>query len=246
MNATTEATQTAIENDEDKFTLQDVERRFFAPTELSDGQTYIQQVLEVAPAGNLKWNFNPDDGIPEGYGVAVIPLNERVADRGTVTKGASIAAVPTVDAIAAAEGGAAWIESTIQRALLNAIANAVRSGANSIPFSIADFISTSRGEGMAAFRKLATLYCRALRKKGLKIMNPALLRQVLASAEFAQTHFPPIDQSRWEFVLESMIVHAKKENLDPGILTYWKDTRNEMSAVINDIDVSDLDAMIDA
>ncbi len=85
----------------------------------------------------------------------------------------------------------------------------------------------------------------ALRKKGLKMMNPALLRQILASEAFASQTFSKIKQSVWDGLIDKMIGDALVKGKIPGILKLWKETRHKEKFEMPDFDLADLDSLID-
>jgi len=229
--------------------LQDVGAKSFASTDLNAAQNYISKVVDACTEANIEpvFNFDTNEELPEGYGLSILPLTERVAGQGNVTKGVCIAAVPSVDSILAATGGDVWVRKQINTLLVRAIkAGATPSddgSITSIPFSIADF-TASRVSALAAFNAIAPLYVKALKDKGLKFINKGLLRQVLASAAFAEQQFPRIDQANWELVIKSMTQAAAKENLEAGILAHWSKTRNEVEVDTSDIDLSDIENIL--
>ena len=107
-----------------------------------------------------------------------------------------------------------------------------------------DFITSSRVSGLLAFNLVGSLFVSALKKKGLQFMTKVLLRQVLASAAFAEQQFPRIAQENWVIVLNSMIANVKKENVDAGVLQYWLDHRAETEIDTTEIDLSDIEGMV--
>lgn len=232
-------------------TMQDVEKKFFPPEQLEAGTTYINEVMEIAGAENVEpvFNFDPTAEFPNGYGISIIPLTKRVAERGNLIYGVVIAAIPTVETLAADEAGANYINKLVTDSLLRQVAASAKpkdEGAiTSIPFKIEDFVTTSRTSGLAAFNAVATDYVKALKTKGLKFMSKVLLRQVLASAAFAEQQFPRLSQENWQLVLDSMVAHVKQKGMEAGILGHWKSTRDEVEIDTSDIDLSDLDAMMD-
>jgi len=254
MNEQTEntGTGTGTEGSEAKqMGLQDVVSKSFDSSNLQSAQAYIGKVVEACQADNVEpvFNFDTAEELPEGFGLSVIPLTERVAGKGNVTKGICIAAVPSVDTILSTSGGDTWVIKQINAILTRAIkAGATPSedgSMTSIPFAVNDFITSTRTSALAAFNAIATLYVKALKDKGLKFINKGLLRQVLASAAFAEQQFPRIDQANWELVIKSMTAHAAKEGLEAGILSHWMKTRNEVEVDTADIDLSDIDNILD-
>lgn len=243
--------QTQTETTQETMGLQDVARKSFGADDLTNAQNYIGQVVEACNGAGVKpvFNFDTDAELPEGYGLSVIPLTERVTGQGNVTKGVCIAAVPSVNTILSADSGENWVVNQINSILLRSIKSAATpsddGSISSIPFKVEDFTTSTRSSALAAFNAVASLYVAALKQKGLKFMSKALLRQVLSSADFAAQQFPKIDQENWQVVLKSMMAHASKEGIDSGILTHWANTRNEVEVSTADIDLSDIDGMVD-
>ena len=250
MNQPAEQVQTA--QNENAPTVQDIEKKYFSSDNVEKGGAYVNQVVELAQAAKIEptLNFDPNENLPEGYGLAVIPLTKRVPDRGNVVNGVCIAAVPELETIAEAEGGQDWINKLVTDALLRNVSMAAKpkeEGAlTSLPLSVHDFITTSRSSGLAAFNEFASNYVTALKKKGLKFMSKVLLRQTLSSAAFAKQTFPRIDQGNWELVIKSMIQHSNQAGIDVGVLKMWLDTRNQVEVSTVELDLSDLDNMVDA
>jgi len=236
--------------DETKVTLQDIEKKYFPPAQLEAGTDYINAVMEIADAENVEpvFNFNPEETFPEGYGISIVPLTKRVPERGNLTYGVVIAAVPTVELLSSEDAGMNWVEKVVTDSLVKQVSASAKpkeDGAMiSIPFKISEFITSARSSGLAAFNLVATDYVKALKTKGLKFMSKALLRQVLASAQFAEQQFPRISQENWQMVLQSMSQHVQAKGAEVGILTHWANTRNETTIDVSEIDLTDLDSMI--
>jgi len=236
---------------EEKITLQDIARRSFSVDELENAQKYIGEAVAVAKAEGVEpiFNFDVNENLPEGYGLAVIPLTERVAGQGNVTKGLCIAAVPSVNTILADDSGESWVVKQITDILVRNIKSAAMpsddGSITSIPFKVQDFTTSTRSSALAAFNAVASLYVKALKDKGLKFMSKGLLRQVLSSAAFAKQQFPRIGQDNWLVVIGSMKTHAAKEGLDSGILSHWENTRDQVEVSTTEIDLSDIDGMVE-
>lgn len=239
------------ETEENEFTLEDVQKRYFAPDQLGDAQSVISKIVAIAKEGQLKRNFDPDADFPDGYGFAIIPLAQRVTGKGNVTIGVALAAIPDPEIVGAHEKGAEFIRSAIVDVFMAKVANACRPRADgttapSIPYEITDFLESRRGrENLKAFSEIAPLFVKALRQKGIKYMTAQLLRQTLQSKQFAETQFEKIPQEAWQKVLDGMVVKAKKEGHDPAILVSWKETRDTTEvADIGDLTVEDFDNLI--
>jgi len=233
-----------------QITLQDVEKKYFPPEQLEAGSDYIAEVLAIASAENVEpvFNFDTEGEFPDGYGLSIIPLQKRIPERGNLTYGIVIAAIPSVDALAAEESGIAYISKIINDSLIRQVTIAAKpkdEGALiSIPFKIDEFVTSARSSGLAAFNAVATDYVKALKTKGLKFMSKVLLRQVLSCADFAKQQFPRLTQDNWNLVLDSMIAHVKQQGMEAGVLGHWKATRDSVEIDTTEIDLTDLDSII--
>jgi len=215
---------------------------------MEKAQAYLSSVVAICAAENVSpvFNFDTNEDFPAGYNLAVIPLTERVPERGNVTRGVLVAAVPTIAAIMEDASGESFVTKQITDNLVRQVSAAAKAkdGITSLPFKVVDFTTSSRSSGLAAFNALAGIYVKALRAKGLKFMSKLLLRQTLTSATLAEQQFPRIEQSNWEVVLKSMIAHATKENIEVGNLQDWLNTRNTVEVELAEIDLSDIDGLI--
>lgn len=245
------AAQTESKTSEEKLTLQDIEPKYFGPDILDSALGHINNVINIAGNENVEpvFNFDPEGELKDGYGLSVIPITKRVPEKGNKTVGIAIAALPDFDTLYADDNGRNWLIKQTQDSLMRQVKAAAKpkdEGALiSLPFEIAEFITTTRTSGLLAFNAVGSLFVSALKKKGLKFMTKVLLRQVLASAAFAEQQFPRIAQENWEIVLNSMVGHVEKENIDAGVLKHWLQTRNETEIDTTELDLSDIDSMVD-
>lgn len=238
-------------------TLESIDKEYFAPADLEAAQDRLDKVIELCNSLNVApvRNFNPDEPFEDGYGLAILPISKRENNE-TKTTGVCIGAIPDPATIATSEGGEEYIRGVILSAIIAKLSNSVRprsngSVASSVPFTVTDFITSSRGgESMASFSKLAPIFVKALKKKGINYMTVVLLRQVLQSASFALEQFPKFPQEAWENVLDTMISKCatfKEDNktipLDPAILTSWKTSRDTVE-IEQDIDLSDFASLV--
>lgn len=239
-----------IETNPSKAIIENLRRQYFAPGQLAEANTALQIVVNACAELKLpvRYNFDPNGEFPDGYGIAVIPIPQQVKGVGNVTVGISVAAIPDPDAIANAEGGIEFLRKTVISACLAKVSNAVRpradgSVASSVPFSIADFITSMRGgEGtLAVYQELAKDMVKALRAKGLKHITIPILREVLQSAAFAAEQYPRIDQAKWVLVLDAMIVRAKAKAMDASVLESWKSTRDSAELSPDELNIEGLD-----
>lgn len=240
-------------------TLDDIKRAYYAPEQQEAAVAAVAMAQEIAEANNLPvvFNWDTDAALPEGYGVATLPITQRREGVGTVTIGLAIAGVPDPTLCMAHEKGEAWARSVLESALLNKLASAARQGRDgdgplTLPYSVEDFIVSARGgdSGLTFFRENVKHFVDGINLKlKRKIMNATLLRQVLASAKFAEHQFPTIGQDAWERVLDVMLALAAKNGAEPGIVAVWRKTRNETDLAVADFSVDDIDdafgAMVD-
>lgn len=239
--------------EEKGFDLQSVDRKYYAPSDIKEGFESAKEI--VAGLNELgiaaQYNFNPEEEFPEGYGLAIIPLSKRVPQQGNVNVNVCFAAIPDPETVAQADGGADWIYSTLTAALLAKVANNARpkadgSTAGSLPLSVNDFITSQRaGENLEAWKKYAPRYVQSLKQKGkgrrIRRLTVALLKQILQSAEFAESVYSKIPQTAWEKVLDSMIKNAKADGYDTSALEHWKETRDSAEMEEPTLDLDDLD-----
>lgn len=239
--------------EEKEFTLQDVDRCYFSPDKIVEANSYVAKVLSTGV--EIKRNFDPTKPIPEGYGLAVVPIAKRQVTPGTgsgnVIVGVAVAAVPDPSLIVVHEKGEQFVRDVIMDHFLAKIANSVRprkdgETAASMPIKVEDFIESRRGkESFKTFTEIAGKFVKGLRKKGLKFMSQPILRQVCQSTAFAKERFEKIDQAVWIAVIGKMITAAKSENLDPAILQNWLDTRDsETLADVEELTIDGLDDLI--
>ena len=252
--ATTEiATSDESESSDDKFTIDKIERKFYPPDKLQEATEMIAAIQEIVVENNIRFNFDPDkQEVPEGYGLATVPISERVpGGKGNKFIGVVIAAVPDPGTIADHEKGGPFIREVVTDYFLAKIANAARPKATGVPailpFSIEDYLERRRGrESLKTFTELAPRYVKALREKGLKMLNQALLRQILQSKIFSTQFNEKLEERDfWSSLLDKMIAKSQANNLDPAVLENWRNTRDEIEAVdVSDLDVDELDEMV--
>jgi hypothetical protein len=226
-----------------------IKKQYFDSKKIDAAQDAIGIVSAIAEEHSLKmvFNFDVEAPFPDGYGIAIAPISKREKSTNHVL-GVAIAAIPDVATVQEVEGGIQFVHDCAVTAMIAKLSNSVRprgdSGetAASIPFSVTDFITTNRPDGvLLSFRALAPLYVKMLKKKGLKLMTESILRQCLQSAAFAEQQFSKIDQDKWEKILSSMVATAEKEGLAAGMLLEWQKTRDSATLQDDDVDLSDLD-----
>ena len=229
--------------------LDDVKKEYFPSGKLAEAQLAIEKVTAIAEEHGLGmvFNFDTDAEFPVGYGLALVPITKNIDGANTVIS-VAVAAIPDLDTVAATEGGQQFISKSVVSSMIAKLANAVRprgetgETAASIPLSVADFITSNRPEGvLLAYRKLAGAYVKVLKNKGLLYITESILRQILQSAAFAEQQFPTIDQAKWEQILDSMVARAEADELAPGMLVEWRESRDSAELVDANIDLSDVD-----
>ncbi len=232
------------------FDFANVKRAYFPSAQVAEAQEIIGNITEHAEAGGIaiKYNFNTAENFPAGFGVAIIPIMKRTDERGNEVTGIAIAAIPDIATVQSHQLGQQYVVDTVINSMINKLANAVRPRGDagtvsaSVPGTVEDFITSNRVEGiLLAFRKLAPVYVKVLKKKGLKFITEGILRQTLQSAAFAEQQFPKIGQDKWQAVLDNMVATATSEGIAVGILTEWKETRDSVEMQDDNVDLSDLD-----
>jgi len=256
MNATTENMQNLVGNNEsDALSVDDIKRAYYAPSDVEAINKAVEQAQEAANNDGLpvSFNFDPEQELPEGYGIATVPITQRSkSSSGNVPIGIYIAAIPDPETVAnSGVSGAAWIREAAINSLVAKFANAVRPRGEqqglpeTAPFTINDFItSASRDQGLGFFREIAPSWTKALKKLGLRIMNQTLLRQVLQSRTFAEQQFPNISQEKWETILDRMNQAAEQQGKDAGVIKEWRRNRDNTEISVQDFDLDDLDEMM--
>lgn len=230
--------------------LNAIKKAYWDASQLEVAQETVNKAIELVNTngGKLVFNFDPEKDYPEGYGLAVVPICKKDAAGTMQTLGVAIGAIPDYAALVQIPEGAAFTKDVVETALMAKLANAVRprtdgNVAASVPFTIEDFITSNRPEGvLVAFRKLAPAYVKLLKAQGLKLMTDAILRSVLESAAFAESQFPKVPQESWEKLLDSMISKAEAGNMQVGMLADWRKERDNAGLPTDEeVDLSGLD-----
>lgn len=241
-----------------EFTLADVRREYFGPDQTEKAVEHVSKVVEVCPEDALVANFDlENDEVPEGWGIAVVPISKRIKDESgegkTINLGVCIAKVPSPELILEDEAGRDFVRRTLMDNCISQVASAARPDKDTgkidaetfVPKELKDFITIrTKGEGLKTFNSLAPDVLKLLKKKSpaLKYLNTQLLRQALQNAAWAKTTLPNIPQSHWEGLLNAMIALARKKEMDPSILQQWLSRRDQ--AEMEAITVEDFDAAI--
>lgn len=251
MSDTNTAKAATAQTQEKAYSLADVERVYFAPSQLgSDAarETFAKITALDAP---MRSNFDMNAEMPEGYGIFIIPISQRQNGE-TQNTGIALFAVPDMDAVALkSEAGMNFIRASYMSALAVKIANSVRprkdgSTAASIPYAQEDFFESMRGSGesLKTFNTLAPDVVKTLRARGLSRITAPQLRSVLQSKTFAEATFPKVDQAVWVKLLVLMINIANQKNLSTDLLVNWQRTRDEATPDEETLDLSALDGLM--
>jgi hypothetical protein len=250
-----QAPETEVETVETEtvFDMQSIDRKYFPPNDMENAGLEINRIVEGAGEDNVVFNFDPNDAetISDGFGLCIVPNTRREAGKGTVTYGVTVAAIPDPTTVLAHEKGEEFLRSLCIDSLVAKIANSARvrpdGSSGTLPTTITDFMErrSSKGEGLKTYTELSSHFVKALRKKGLKLINAQLLRSCLQSATFAEEQFEKITQEQWVQVLDLMIAKAGDDNLDPAILNDWKDKRDQFEIeTVDEVDFNDLGDLV--
>jgi len=241
--ATTAATETPP-------TPVSIDSAFFSPDNLEPAQDAINKALAIAHDAGIPvvQNFGDDDELPDNFGVAIRPVSQR----GKGLLGVIVAFVPSVTAIAGHEKGGDFISDVVTSNLLDKMVMQVRGrGADAtfggtLPKTLEQFLApSSRGETLAAFREVQSLFVAALKKKGAKKMTAVLLRQVCESAAFAEAEFPATPQEAWVNIINTMKAKAATKGHDGSLFDHWIETRDKVEVETTELDLSDLDGLVE-
>jgi len=244
----TELDETETETEENASaikTLDDVKKRYFAPDEVFEkGGEYFAAVSAVAGENGLISNFdlakNPDDGgFPENYGLAIIPISQRTNEGKNETVAVVAAAIPTLSQILSAENGQNFVAELVSAMLTTRVANAARprdgqTGVPILPRSLADFMEGGRRESTKGFMDVAPAFVKELKRKGMKQLTVAMLRECLQSTATARQYFPKISQEAWVKLGNIIIAMGEKQGHDMSVPRHWVETRDEASARVVD------------
>lgn len=226
-----------------------IKKAYFPMAKLAEAQTTIDAMNGVCAEYNLAvvFNFDTEKEFPAGYGIGIIPIAKRSGGENIVL-GVAISAIPDVETVKEHENGNAFVVDAVVGNMMAKLANAVRprgennETASSIPFTVEDFITSNRPEGvLLAFRKYANAYVKVLKKGGLKLLTESILRQALQSKAFAEQQFPKVGQDKWLAILDNMIARAEADDIAVGMLAEWKTTRDSATLQDDDVDLADLD-----
>lgn len=222
-------------------TLNDVSEAYFAASELASAVPLLEHLETLC---RPVYNGDFSEGIPEGYGILVLPTGtEKTLADGTVkrqTTGVIVAAVPSLALVQASPTGADFIHSAILAEFKKKLKNATKTG--NLPFTVEAFTTKAASKqadaGLQAYNELAKAMCAELKNRGLTI-DPRNLRQCLQSAMEAERKFPKVAQGVWQKVLGALIASAKAKNLSPSTMEHWQATRDTVGTT--DVSLDDID-----
>ncbi len=226
--------------------LDDIKKRYYAPSQLPQAGELLQQIHDAGL--NPEMNFKSEEEFPANYGLLVMPLVKRQGGPGEGNKkiGVAVCAIPDLELFGESEKGKAFVRNIVSNYCAGRIQNALRPKADGtkadiIPFAIEAFLESKRGrESFKAYQDVAPIFVKALKKKGMGFMNPALLKQVLQFSEFALEKFGNIPQEVWEQIIGKMVVMTRdKFNNDPSVIEGWLATRND--ATLPEVETFELD-----
>lgn len=232
--------------------LADLQRVYFPSEKMADAEEFVTEISALCEIVKvpLVFSFKVEDGVPENFGLVIVPVNKRKkGGTGNETIGVAVGVIPEMAAITAHENGEAYILETITDSLVTKFANTVRPrgdeteiDAFGLPFDVADFIISQRAGGMlGGFNELANDFVTALKRKKIPFLTKATLRQILSCSAFAEQHYPTIKQAAWVAVVNQMAKVAEARDLETGIFTQWLETRDDAELPTADVDLSDLD-----
>ncbi len=258
-NPQTAAAETgeSTETNETAFaSLDDIGKRYFGPDEVAGegGQYFLaaQEAAKKAGEGTFLANFDfnadmgSEEGFPEGYGLAVVPVSQRV-DGKTVTVAIVASAIPTVDMILSAENGREFVDDLVISALMTKVGNAGRpregqTGVPILPKSLADFMEGGRKESTKGFMDVAPNFVKLLKANGMKNITTPMLRECIQSTIIAEQYYPDVSQERWVKLGNGIVAMGKAKKLDMSVVEHWIETRDEAPG--RHVDDSVLDSVL--
>lgn len=213
----------------------------------------------VTPLMNGDWAQTGE--FPPGYGILVLPIGitipygmngevlpqdakaELVKERKRVTKAVVAAAVPTLETVLANDKGRDFLQGAMLGAYgaktRNLYVRAENPAEITLPFSVDEWVEKSgpgiADQGLAAFRKIGPRLVKSLNGKGVPV-NLVVLRQCLASKQFAEALFPNIGQGVWTKVLAAGKVLATEAKESTQIFDTWLSTRETTGSVTPSMD----------
>ena len=228
--------------------MSEITKQVFPSAKLAEAQEAINKVTEIAEKENLpiRTTWDENEGIPEGFGIAIIPQREGKGSGELKTVGVTIAIVPDFETVEKHEKGRNFIIDTINDKLLAKVANAIRNPNATVPTSLEHFVSSTRPEGLLkTFNEIGKDFRKVLAEKmGAKgkLFSMQVFRSCLESSAFAEAEIPNWPQEVWQKVLDSMIAKASEKGMNTEILEQWKNERDHAGMPeVEEISVDDLE-----
>jgi len=229
----------------------DIKRQVFQAPITEKSLSVLELAVNAYTTADLpvEYNFDIEKEIPDNCSIAIVPITESIESGGRVPSGLLVASVPAIQDVLGDAAGAVWAVKKLTDLMINQVKAGLGKlveSAEQLPHSIADFVSTGKSSEYAGYNAVAMDYIKALKKKSaaLGFVSKVLLRQILASKQFAEHQFPRIAQSNWEFIIDAMIKSSAQQGLEPGILAYWRKTRDNALVDEIDVDLQDIGALV--
>ena len=225
---------------ENEFSLKDVKREFFYGENRAELDAKLPLVVKAAAAAGLQpiHNFDPNEPVPEGYGIAILPVDKKnpVQGQPQIRVGVGIVAAPSAELLLQTEDAEVvkWRNETLLAHVLNRIANAMRPKEDgslpaSIPYTLHDFVTSSRPQTTAVWNEIAPPFLKVLQKRNetFKLVTKDMLRRMLSSAEYATQIAPTINQTIWVGIIKKMRELAEKKGKQTEVFDQMISTRDE-------------------
>lgn len=222
------------------------EAKTFSPDEFEARQNEIQAwaafVNDVSEARSIPLHTNTVEGSPdEGFDLVFAPVTKQAKEPGKPRElqAIVIGQIPSFALAQNDENGRKRILSAYVSDMTTRLVGAVRrslsakTGTVALPKSTTDFFTAQRGLGsQQTYRKLAAAIVTELRKiHGFEILTQDILRNCLASSQYAEQLFPRVSKEHWLGILNWFRKAAKNETLDASIFDTWENTRDDVRLV---------------
>lgn len=201
-------------------------------------QSELAAVFALCNEHEIEPTMNHDfsEAIPEGYGVAVLPIKHRKDAKeggGNVVSAVAVTILPDPAFVAQTEAGKNFISQSVIDSFVRRIKGAVkdvmaRKDGATLPLSMDSFIAARRASDlMKAWSFISGDLVETLKQAGFKnSINARTLKSVFESAAFAKAFFPRIKQENWEALLSQAAATVAEAGHDPAILRHWLETRD--------------------
>jgi len=230
--------------------MQLIKKQYFLPQNAEQSTAAINSAIEIVNVakGKVVFNFDPEKAVIDGYAIVINPINQRNKATGkTDCIGITVGAIPTLEVLNQSKEGQAYVLDSINAILTAKLMNATRPNskgeiAASIPYTVSDFVTTNRADGvLLAYRKMSPSFINALKAKNVTGLSDPIFRQTLTSTAFANATFPNFPQEIWVNIINKMIEGAAKLGIAPGMLEEWLKTRDNAGLPeAKEVDINDL------